>query len=96
MYDDNFEPDWVSPPGDTVRDLLEERALLLSDLALSLKLSIEEVSGLLSGTLPLSETIAINLEGLFSVSRQFWITREQHYRESLVKSNKMTQPLKGR
>lgn len=76
----SFQPDWTSPPGDTISDLLETRGIVRSRFALLMQLSIEQANALIRGALPIDETIATRLVLLFqSLSVDFWLAREKHY-----------------
>lgn len=84
MSDDQpFEPDWASPPGDTIKDMLEERSM--KDLARKLNLTPEQMDDLMKGALPLTEGIAINLVRNLGGSVQFWRNRESNYRSDLIR-----------
>ena len=74
-----------SPPGDTIRDLLEERNLTQGQLASLLGLSNDHTTELLNGKAAITEAIADKLENAFGAPAQFWLTRESHYRESTAR-----------
>jgi plasmid maintenance system antidote protein VapI len=85
MPNSGFRPDWVSAPGDTIADILEERRLSSDDLAAITALSAADTTALLQGRLPLTEGIAARLEAAFEVPTRFWLTRETTYRKELVR-----------
>jgi HTH-type transcriptional regulator/antitoxin HigA len=76
-----FSPDWVSPPGDTILDLLEERDWTQQQLAVRLGFSPKHVSQLINGKVALTEDTAVRLQSVLGVSVGFWLTREAQYRE---------------
>lgn len=76
-----FAPDWVSPPGDTILDLLEERDWTQQQLADRLGYSLKHVNQLIKGKVPLTEDAAIRLQNVLGASVGFWLTREAQYRE---------------
>jgi HTH-type transcriptional regulator/antitoxin HigA len=76
-----FNPDWVSPPGDTILDLLEEREWNQIQLAERLGFSIKHVNQLIKGKVPLTEDAAIRLESVLGAPLGFWLKREAQYRE---------------
>lgn len=76
-----FKPDWRSPPGDTLRDWMEERGVSVSDLAVKCFLSDKEMLRLLKGDLALDYSIALRLSKVVGATPDFWIQREKHYRE---------------
>lgn len=79
--DTPFAPDWVSPPGDTILDIIEERGWAQTELATRLGYSTKHVNQLIKGKVPLSEDAAIRLERVLGSSVGFWLAREAKYRE---------------
>lgn len=79
-----FTPDWISPPGDTIADLLEERDWTQAQLAERLGCTIKHVSQLIHGKASISEETAINLERVLGSTVRFWIQREAQYRAQLA------------
>lgn len=77
----SFTPDWVSPPGDTILDLLEERDWSQADLASRAGYSSKHINQLINGKVPLSDDIALALERVFGTPMRFWLAREAKYRE---------------
>ena len=77
-----FKPDWVSPPGDTISDLMVERGVSRARFAVMVGLTLVEVGGLLRGEAEITQRLAKALERVFGVSAAFWMARENHYRES--------------
>lgn len=55
-----FVPDWISPPGETILDLLEERDWTQQQLADRLGFSPKHVNQLIKGKVPLTEDAAIS------------------------------------
>lgn len=76
-----FAPDWVSPPGDTILDLIEERGWTQAELAVRLGYSPKHVNQLVNGKVPLSEDAAMKLERVLGSTVGFWLSREAKYRE---------------
>lgn len=79
-----FTPDWVSPPGDTILDILEERDWTQNQLAERLGYSTKHVSQLINGKVALSEDAAIRLQNVFGAPAGFWLTREAQYRQRVA------------
>ena len=75
-----FDPDWASPPGHTLSDLLDVSGISQHALAAALDLSTHEVEQLLSGEAPISCRIASKLEEMFGAPARFWVKREAQYR----------------
>jgi len=82
-----FSPDWVSPPGDTILDLLEERGWKQNEFAERIGFTTKHVSHLINGKSALTEDAAIKLERVLGSTARFWMSREVQYRESLAREN---------
>lgn len=80
-----FTPDWVSPPGDTIDDILKERGWTQVDFAQRLGYSIEFISQLIKGKAPINEDTAMKLEGVLGSTAAFWLRREAQYRTALAR-----------
>ena len=86
--EDTFKRDWISPPGHTIADLLEERNWTQAQLAERLGVSRKHVSELISGKAAISEAIALELARVLGSTVGFWLNREAGYRkDSLPTSN---------
>ena len=75
-----FQPDWASPPGDTISDLTAERGLARETLLDQLALSDGELDALASGDHEIDPPLAERLERALGPSRGFWLAREALYR----------------
>lgn len=78
-----FAPDWVSPPGETVEDLLEERSWSQAELAERTGLTRKHINDLVKGRVPITGDTASRLDKVLGGSAQFWLTREAQYRAVL-------------
>lgn len=81
----NFHPDWASPPGDTISDILQERNLSLLDFAQRMNLTPEHTDKLLHGRAAIANEIAERLGVVLGASAAFWMTREYQYREDVAR-----------
>lgn len=82
-----FSPDWISPPGDTIADVLKERGWTQAELAKRLGYSEKHVSQLVNGKAPLTEDTAFRLESVLGSTAAFWLRREAFYRERLQRKH---------
>ena len=82
-----FQPDWVSPPGDTISDLMEERDWNQVELAQRLGFTTKHLNQLIKGKASLSEDAALRLERVLGSTARFWLNREAIYRERLARLN---------
>jgi HTH-type transcriptional regulator/antitoxin HigA len=76
-----FAPDWVSPPGDTILDLIEERGWTQTELASRLGYTEKHISQLINGKVSLTDEVALCLERVLGSNAGFWLAREAKYRE---------------
>lgn len=76
-----FAPDWVSPPGDSILDIAEERGWTQAELAQRLGYTEKHVSQLINGKVPLSVEAALRLERVLGSSADFWLAREANYQK---------------
>lgn len=75
--------DWISPPGDTIADLLEEKGWALEDLANRMDYHPDMVLDLLEGRLPIDYSLAVQLGHFLGSTVDFWLLREAQYRAEL-------------
>jgi HTH-type transcriptional regulator/antitoxin HigA len=80
-----YQPAEVSPPGDTLRDLMDERSLSQAELSRRLGRPAQAVNEILAGKKEITEDTAIELERVLQVPAHFWLTREAQYREYLAR-----------
>ena len=83
--DNQYAPDHVSPPGDTLQETLDALGNSQLDLAKRMGRSPKNVNQIVKGTAPILPGMAIDLETTLGVPAGFWLAREQNYRESLAR-----------
>ena len=76
-------PNWISPPGDTISDILEERDWTQEDFAKRMGISTKHISQLINGKAPITQKTAMKLERVIGGTAGFWLNREIQYRENL-------------
>lgn len=72
------------PPGDVIKEELEERGWSQRDLAEIMGVQPSVVSALIKGTKPISLDLARNLAAAFGNNAQFWVNMDAAYRLNLV------------
>lgn len=82
---ENFDPNLVSPPGDTISDILEELGWTLDDFCNKTDFSMYACKELISGELEVTAPRAEILARVLGSSKQFWLERERQYREALFR-----------
>ncbi len=82
-----FAPNWVSPPGDTIADLLEEKGWTQAEFAQRCGYTTKHASLLINGKASITEDTALKLERVLGSSARFWLVREAQYRETIARQN---------
>lgn len=77
---EEFSPDYMPPPGETIADLLEEQEMTQTELANRLGVSLKHLNQVVRGSASISAELALGLERVFSVPADFWLTREAIFR----------------
>lgn len=80
-----FRPNWLSPPGDTITEIMAARGLSKTEFARRLGASAEVTEGLTTGTTPIDRTLAECLHQVLGLSAEFWMNREGQYRADAVR-----------
>ena len=83
--ENTYTPDFVSPPGETIAEILRERKIPRRVFANRMGMTRKETYRLMKNEIEITTRIACKLENAFGVpSARFWIERERLYRESLI------------
>lgn len=82
-----FQPDYISPPGETLADLLEQAGMTQTELAQRLGVSLKHINQVVKGAASISAELALGLEKVFGVSAAFWLNRESLYRADLARQD---------
>ena len=80
-----FDPDWVSAPGDTIDDILVERNLPVTEFAKLVDRSERDVMAMLQGRATITIAMARQLERILGGSVEFWMARDFLYWQDLAK-----------
>jgi len=81
MLKNQYNPDIVSCPGQTIAELLEERSMDFIYFARQMELTNAQMMSLLFGEIELTSEMAQKLEQVFGASAKFWENSEANYRE---------------
>lgn len=74
-----FEPNWASPPGDTIARLASAGKVSVHDLAERIGLEEDLFSGVMEGRVAISDEIAVALSSELGASPQFWVERYNQF-----------------
>jgi len=84
-----FTPDWISPPSDTITDILEERDWTQVEFAKRMGMSKKHTNLMLNAKAPITYDTALKLESVIGSTAKFWLNREAQYRESLARKEEL-------
>ena len=77
-----YRPSSLSPPGDSLADLLEERALRQNELATRMGVTPKFVNELIAGKVAITPGTALALEKALGTSAAFWLSRDARFQEA--------------
>ena len=79
----DFNPNWTSPPGDTISRVMGDLKLSIDEFSLQMDLTVTYVTLLLCGDLSISSKVASKLAEVTSTKSTFWLKRDQNYQKDL-------------
>lgn len=85
MTNQSFRPSYISPPGETIADLLDEREMTQTELAKRLGVTLKHVNQVVNGGASISAELALGLEKVFRVPAHFWLNRESLYQADMAR-----------
>lgn len=81
-----YEPDEVSPPGETLAELLEERGMSQAELADRMGRPKKTINEIIQGKTAITAETAMQLELVLGTPARFWNEREYQYRHYLART----------
>lgn len=76
-----FMPQWASPPGDTIAEVLAARGWTRAEFAARLNQPTEMVDDLLTGGIPITVGLAQRLSVVIGATAAFWMARDVQYHQ---------------
>lgn len=73
------------PPGETIREMLEDRNISQNEFAVRMGMSTKHISRLINGKVELTPDTALKLEYVLGMPASFWLNFEALYRTDLAK-----------
>lgn len=80
-----YTPDYVSPPGETLLEILEEQGMSQAELAERTGRPKKTISEIVNGKAAITPDTALQLERVLGVPSHFWNQREQNYQDFLAR-----------
>jgi addiction module HigA family antidote len=81
-----YHPDFVSPPGDTLEEILESRGMSQAEFAERTGRPKKTINEIIRGKSAITPDTALQFERVLDIPASFWIAREQNYREALART----------
>src|ERR1700732_4705926 len=80
LFQSLFLPDYGTPPGSTLREVLERLGLSQSDLAERTGRPKKTINEIVQGKAAITPETALQFERVFGVDASFWLNLERQYR----------------
>jgi HTH-type transcriptional regulator/antitoxin HigA len=80
-----YDPDEVSPPGETLQEILDDRGMTQAELATRTGRPKKTINEIIQGKAAITPETALQLERVLKVPADFWVNRENHYRANLAR-----------
>jgi len=80
-----YQPDLVSAPGETLLETLETISMSQAELARRMGRPVKTINEIIQGKAAITAETALQLEQVLHIPASFWLKREQQYRESLAR-----------
>lgn len=80
-----FDPDYATPPGETLEETIEALNMSQADLSRRTELTVQTINRIFKGTQPITYETANRLELATGVPARMWNNLEANYREQLLK-----------
>jgi len=81
MIKNQYNPDFVTPPGETLLETLEVIGMTQAEFADRTGRPTKTINEIIRGKAAITPETALQFEKVLGVSASFWINREQNYRE---------------
>jgi len=83
--ENEYEPDVVTPPGETLQETLDALGMSKVELAGRIGMTQKTVGDIIKHGKPITPATAMKLEKVFRIPASFWNNRERRFRESLAR-----------
>lgn len=82
-----YSPDYISPPGDTLLEALEERDMSQAELSRRMGRPKKTINEIIKGKAAITPETALQLERVLQIPSSFWNNRQKIYDQYLVRKN---------
>ena len=91
MIQNQYNPDHVSPPGETLLERIQELGMRQTELAQRTGRTKKTINEIVRGKAPITPEIALQFERVLHISAAFWNNRERQYRQYLARMEERAQ-----
>lgn len=84
-----YNPNLVSPPGETLEEVLESRGMSQAELAERTGRPKKTINEIIRGKAAITAETALQFEKVLDIPAAFWIAREQNYREAIARGKQL-------
>lgn len=91
-----YKPEVVSSPGETIKDIMDERGWSVEKLAEKTSLTLKDAHNLLKGKFKITNTLADKLGEVFGTDSSFWLERYKNYAEYMTKRKELKNGIKNK
>ena len=88
MINNNYLEGLLVHPGNTLKEIIEERNINIKELSLITKFPVKDITEIINGKKDISLQFAIILENVFDIPKSFWVNLQSIYNNELLKVNK--------
>jgi addiction module HigA family antidote len=79
-----YLPDLVTPPGETLQDILDTIGMTKTELAARIGKTPKHIGDIIKHGAPITPATAMELEKALGTPASFWNNRERRYRETFL------------
>lgn len=87
QFEQTYLPTSVSPPGDTLAELLEEKGMTQNELAERCGRPVKTINEIIKAKTAITPETALQFERVLGTPAEFWNKREYRYREYLARKS---------
>jgi len=84
-FQNEYEPDVVSPPGETLKETIDACGMTQAELAARTGRTRKLINEIIKGKAAITPETALQLERVLGVSADFWGNRERHYQDAVAR-----------
>lgn len=85
IIQNQYMPDYVSPPGETLLEVIESKGMSQAELAIRTGRTKKHINAIIKGKASITQESALQLERVLGIPASFWNNSEQHYQEALAR-----------